>query len=141
MKLWLGKLPNGDLRALEPDKLKRLEIGECYEFEFKILRDLKQHRKFFAFLTALHSIESIQDKYYTIEHLRYVLTIASGFFEEVIGLNGEVYIKAKSIAFKNMDDAEHAELFTNMLNLMLKTLPSHTAEDIQNLENSVLKFY
>lgn len=141
MRLWMGKLPSGDLRALQPEQIKRLKIGECYEFEFKLTRDLKLHRKFFAFLTALHGIESIQARYSTIEQLRYALTIEAGYFEQVIGFNGEIYIKAKSIAFKNMEDADFSALKKKMLDIMVQDLPRHTPEDIQNLENAVLKFY
>lgn len=141
MLAWLGKLPNGDLRALDDNSLKRLAIGECYQFEFKIQRNIKFHRKFFAFLTAVHSIESIKKRYVTIEHLRYVLTIDAGYFEEIPGMHGEIYIKAKSIAFANMEEADFGALYTKMLNIMLEQLPNHTAQDIRNLEESVLKFY
>jgi len=141
MKLWLKKLPCGDLRPVDANDIKRLKTESLYIFEYKIPRNLKFHRKFFAFLKAVYSIEAIQNDFSSIEHLRYVLTIDAGYFESVTGLTGEVYLKPKSIAFANMDDSSFGKLYSRILKIVLDRLPQYTKEDIQNMERKILNFY
>lgn len=141
MKLWIAKLPNGDLRPLHSNDIKHLRAGSLYQFELKLPRNLKFHRKFFAFLKAVYSIEAIQTDYSSIEHLRYALTMDAGYFYQVQGLNGEIYLKAKSISFAEMEDGDFSQLYNRVLNIVLQRLPAYTKEDIQKLEQEILKFW
>jgi len=141
MKLWLAKLPNGDLRPLHSNDIRMLKTNNIYQFNFKLQRNLKFHRKFFAFLKAAYSIESIQEMFSSIEHLRYALIMDAGYFDEVIGFDGTIFLKAKSISFASMDETVFSQLYNRVLNIVLKQLPSYTKKDIQKLESEVIKFW
>lgn len=140
MKGWFFKLPNGDLRALEDGLLRRLIIGEAYEFEFKIPRNIKFHRKFFAFLTAVHSIEQIEQSFSSIEHLRKALTIDVGHYEIIAGMDGAWYKIPKSINFASMDDAIFDQFYAKVMRIILDRLPEYVEGDIHALENEVMSF-
>lgn len=140
MKVWLGKLPNGDLRPLEPEKVRRLAIGEAVEFEFKLYRNIKFLRKFFALLKAVYEIEAIEQAFQSPEHLRYVLTIEAGYSEMVTSITGKVYLKAKSISFANMDDAEFDSLYAKVLDIVLDWLPNYVQDDLEEMQRRVLTF-
>ncbi len=140
MKGWFFKLPTGDLRPLEDDTIRRLVIGEAYEFEFKIPRNIKFHRKFFAFLTAVYGIEQIQSSFSSIEHLRKALTIDIGHYEIIIGMNGEEYKIPKSISFAKMDEASFDQFYAKVMQIILDRLPDYVEGDILALQNEVMSF-
>ena len=140
MKVWLVKLPNGDLRALEDGKIKRIAVGEALEFDYKVPRNIKFHRKFFAFLNAIYGIEAIENEFSSIEHLRYALTMDAGYFEHVKGMNGQVYMKPRSISFAKMDDAEFDQFYAAVMKIVLDRLPGYVEGDILGLENEIMGF-
>lgn len=140
MKTWLVKLQNGDLRALEDDTLRGITTGEAFEFEYKRVRNYKFLQKFFVFLKAVYDIEAIQELYPSVEHLRYALTMDAGYFEEVIGFNGNVYLKTKSISFKDMDENEFNKFYKKVMDTVLKHLPDYCKDDINEMEKRILTF-
>jgi len=140
VKVWLVKLPNSDLRALEDGKLRRIAQGEAIEFEYKIPRNLKFHRKFFAFMNAVYGIEKIEEEFSSINHLRKALAIAVGHFEILKGMDGQAYVVPLSISFKGMDDAAFDEFYAKVMVEVLKRLPLYCESDILALENEVMSF-
>ena len=140
MKVWLVKLPNGDLRPLEADKIRRIARGEAIEFEYKLSRNYKFLQKFFVFLTAVYDIEAIQEQFDSVEHLRYALTMDAGYFETVTGMNGQIYLKPKSISFAKMDEADFDQFYAKVMQIVLKRLPTYVKEDIFEMENHIMSF-
>lgn len=140
MKVWLVKLPTGDLRPLEEDKIKRIAEGEAVEFEYKLSRNYKFLQKFFVFLKAVYDIEAIQEQFDSVEHLRYALTMDAGYFEQVLGMNGQVYLKPKSISFAKMDEAEFDQFYAKVMAIVLKRLPTYVKDDIFEMENHIMSF-
>ncbi len=140
MKVWLVKLPTGDLRPLEAEKIKRMAVGEALEFDFKIARNYKFLQKFFVFLKAVYDIEAIQEQFTSVEHLRYALTMDAGYFETVTGMNGQIYLKPKSISFAKMDEAEFDQFYAKVMEIVLMRLPAYVKEDIFEMENHIMSF-
>lgn len=140
MKAWFFKLPTGDLRPLDSDSLKSMAAGEAYEFEFRKKRNYKFLQKFMLFLKAVYDIETIQEQFSSVEHLRYALTMDVGHFEEVQGLTGEIYLKRKSISFAHMEEADFNKFYSKVMQLVLDQLPQYCAADINNMMNKLMKF-
>jgi len=140
MKVWLVKLPTGDLRPLDANHIRRLGVGEAVEFDYKLSRNYKFLQKFFVFLKAVYDIEAIQEQFSSVEHLRYALTMDAGYFETVTGLSGQVYLKPKSISFAKMDEADFDQFYAKVMELVLKRLPDYVKEDIFEMENHIMSF-
>jgi len=140
VKVWLVKLPTGDLRPLEANHIGRIATGEALEFEYKLARNYKFLQKFFVFLKAVYDIEAIQEQYSSVEHLRYALTMDAGYFETVTGLGGQVYLKPKSISFAKMDEAEFDQFYAKVMQIVLKRLPDYVDKDIFEMENHIMSF-
>jgi len=140
MKVWLVKLPSGDLRALEDNSLKRLSVGEALEFEYKLTRNYKFLQKFFVFLKAVYDIETIQAEFSSVEHLRAALTIQAGYFEYVKGFGGALFVMPKSISFKNMDEASFDQFYARIMQTVLDRLPNYVEENIHEMENHIMSF-
>lgn len=140
MKVWLMKLPNGDLRPLDEFGVKRISTGEAIEFDYKIPRNVKFHRKFFAFMNAVYGIEKIEEEFSSMNHLRKALAIAVGHFEILKGMDGQAYVVPLSISFKDMDDAAFDQFYAKVMSEILKRLPLYCEDDIHALENEVMSF-
>ncbi len=140
MKDWFFKLPNGDLRPVQDGVLKRLAVGEAYEFEFKIPRNIKFHRKFFAFLASVYGIEEIQLSFSSIKHLRGALTIDAGHYETIVGMDGKEYKIPKSISFANMEEADFDQFYSRVMQVILDRLPEYVEGDIHALENEIMSY-
>jgi len=140
MKIWLMKLPNGDLRSLDEVGIRKIAVGEAIEFDYKIPRNYKFLQKFFVFLKAVYDIEAIQEQFSSVEHLRYALTMDAGYFESVAGMNGQIYLKPRSISFAKMDEAEFDQFYAKVMEIVLKRLPTYVKEDIFEMENHIMSF-
>ncbi len=140
MKVWLVKLPNGDMRPLDENGVKRISVGEALEFDYKVPRNYKFLQKFFVFMKAVYDIEAIQEQFPSVEHLRYALTMDAGYFETVTGMNGQIYLKPKSISFSKMDEAEFDQFYAKVMEIVLKRLPTYVKEDIFEMENHIMSF-
>lgn len=99
--------------ASDVDIYNKISLDEEFEIDYKRIRNPKFHRKFFK---LIQTVFENQEKYRLLDELREDLTIAAGYhYEHVNFLTGEIKIKAKSIAFHNMDDTEFSELYTSVI--------------------------
>jgi hypothetical protein len=78
-----------------------------------------------------------QDKYESEEVYRKVLTIRSGFFDEVEGKDGKTYYFPKSLAFDNMSQEEFDKVYSAILDTIAKD--TQTGSDL--LRSEVESFY
>ncbi len=140
MKLWLVKLPNGDLRPLDALKIRRIGTGEALEFEYKMSRNYKFLQKFFVFLTAVYEIEAIQDEFSSIEHLRAALTFDAGYFEYVKSLDGHVFAQPRSISFAKMCEADFDQFYAKVMEIVLGRLPNYVKQDLEEMQNHIMSF-
>ena len=99
------------------EKAKKLKDGE-YEFKISLLRNPGLHRKFFSLINlTLHN----QDTFDSLEDLRAFLIMKAGYYKTVQTETGYMYIP-KSISFEKMDNSEFEQLYSDVLNQVLRFL-------------------
>jgi hypothetical protein len=108
----------GGFRAVYPEDLPKWPAGVELMASVRLPRNIKMHRKAFAFLKALHP--HVKDQYPTQEALRKALTIGSGYVDEAINPNtGEVHLQAKSWAFASLDEADFQKMYSAMVEMAI----------------------
>ena len=108
------------------------------------------HRKLFALLNFLFEYWECEGEYKGIpveknfDKFREDITIAAGFHETYVNaITGELRLKAKSISFASMDEAEFEALFNAVINIGLKRILPKTFEagDVRKaVENELMGF-
>jgi len=110
---------------------RKLKAGEEYFFEVKKERNIKFHRKLFA---LLNMVFDNQEHYNNIDHLRKDLTIASGYYETRITIDGEQVMEARSISFSKMDELEFGKFYNAMIDSVVKYFHFDKQSIIDNIE-------
>lgn len=90
--------------------VKKIALRDTVFVEYKPRRDYTNHKKLFALLQA---VMPNQQHFKTLDNLLEAVKYRSGHYETIILLEGDSFIKTKSIAFHVMDDAEF-DIFYNM---------------------------
>lgn len=116
------------------EKLKKIPLNDILEYEVKVPRGIKFHRKFFALMKLVYDN---QEEFNDFNTMREAITIAAGYMEEKQRLNGEVTIEAKSIAFSNMDEIEFGSLYTSCLDVIV----DYFKFDKMSIEQEIVNFY
>lgn len=110
----------------DKDAIKKIKIGKDVEIDIKQPRNLKFHKKMFALLNV--GFEN-QEKYETLEIFRYIMTLKAGHFVEVATDKGVVFMP-KSMKFSKMDDLVFSDLYSKILDVILKEIGC-TSEEIE----------
>ena len=136
-EIHLVKQLNGSLLpAYDSDKemLSSIKAGEIYKYKFSKPRNVKFHRKFFALINLVYHN---QEHYTSANHLRYDLTIESGYYElRVNKFTGEEIKVAKSIAFASMDEVEFSKLYGSFLTTVVRVF----GWDGKDIEENMVNF-
>ena len=111
------------------DSYQKLKIGWEGEVTFKQPRNISFHRKFYALINM--AFEN-QDKYNNFDHYRKRLTIKAGFYT-AYEMDGWTHKEADSISFASMDEIEFADLYSKMLDVIIKELGITGEEVAQNI--------
>ena len=99
------------------DAKKALKLGEIYEVDIRIKRNLGLHRKAFSLLNTAWSLlpEKTQNGFRTIDAFRDSITVAAGFVDVFYDIGRRQYLeRPKSWSFDSMDNAEFEELYERM---------------------------
>ena len=134
MKITLVKQLNNTFKiAYDSDyeKAKKIKAGEPYEFEYKQVRNLKFHKKFFALMNLLFQN---QELYKNLDHLRKDLTVESGYYDLRVNIHGEELKEAKSISFASMSEDEFSEFYNAVLDNIVKYFNFEKQEIIDNVQ-------
>jgi len=108
------------------ETLKLLNNDSVIEVDFRVKRNPKLHKKFFALIDLLFDN---QEHYKSKDQLRKKLTIAAGYYEESFNhFTGKYDIEAKSISFSSMDDVEFRQLYKDFLTVACRLLKCETQE-------------
>jgi len=100
------------------EKAKKIKPGEVVLADITKPRNIKFHKKFFALLNMGYSN---QEKYDIFEDYRAVMIMKAGFYKAIETDRGVVYLP-KSINFVNMDELEFGELYSKMIDVLIKEL-------------------
>lgn len=136
-EIHLVKQLNGTLiPAYDSDKelMSKIKVGEIYKYKFSKPRNIRFHRKFFALINLVYQN---QEHYTNAEHLRYDLTIESGFYDiRVNKFTGEEIKVAKSISFASMDEVTFSDLYNKFLTTVVRVF----GWDGEDIEENVAEF-
>jgi hypothetical protein len=96
---------------------KKIPFDVPMEFEVKIGRNVKFHKKYFAMLNL--AFEN-QEEFKSFEVFRQAVQIGAGYFDRAQRMHGEEVILAKSISFSKMDNEEFEKLYTSVLDTIIE---------------------
>lgn len=128
-----------------------LEPGEIAQVETTIPRNYRFHKKFFSLLNLGFDAwePPRQRKTYkghpvqkNFEQFREDITIAAGFYEQTFDLKGRMKLKAKSIAFAKMDDAEFEKVYSAVADVLLEQVLTTYAgrDELDEIVEKVMRF-
>jgi hypothetical protein len=133
------------------ESIGKLKPGAGVFVEIKRARNVAFHRKFFTLLNLAFDIWEPEAKTYKgqqlakdFERFREDITILAGHYDAVYCINGEVKLKAKSIAFANCDEEEFERVYKGVLDVVwakiLKQANYQTPEDVDRVVNQLLAY-
>ena len=145
------KTPNGSLAPADTysaDYLMNQKIGQGFRVRVTRVRNIRFHRKFFALLSYAFDTWKPDDKTYkgqqvekNFEQFRWDITILAGFYETSVRLDGSVRVRAKSISFANMDEDEFENLYSAVIDVLLKRIfIDQTREKVDAVVNNILAY-
>lgn len=114
------------------DEKKKLKIGEIYEAEIRLQRNIRFHRKFMALLNCAWAYlpEATQGGFRTIENFRKYLTVAAGFCDVFYSPTYGQWVEIpKSLSFDKMDDAEFQKLYESVRNIIDSILANYVSPE------------
>ena len=132
----------------DTEKLATLTEGETIRADLKRPRNIGYHRKYFALLDVLYNIfepvpveHNGQAVMKNRERFRKDIAIATGHYELVVNIKGEVRAEAKSISFAAMDDAEFSKLYSLTIDYGLQRIAvGKTREQIDQWVSQIMDF-
>lgn len=152
-RLYLVKR-NGALWPCDEDaqeSLKRIPENAGVEVEFRRVRNLRFHRKFFALLRLAFDLwEPPEGLTYrgeaavkNFERFRKDVLILSGHYTTTVNLKGEIRLEASSISFANIDEDVFTQVYEKVLDTVWnKILKSSykTKEEVDEAVEKLLTF-
>ena len=132
-------------------RLMSLEDGEFAEIEFVVPRNPKFHRKFFGLLNFAFDAwepDRVRKSYKgrpvakNFDQFREDVLILSGYSEQTFDLKGNMKLKAKSISFAKMDDAEFEQVYSAVVDVILADVLKTYAnrEELEEVVQRVMGF-
>jgi len=128
MKLWLhntiaGLLP---LYPSDQDEKRKLKVGQDYEADLRLPRNIQFHKKAFALFNIGHQNTSLELPF---DVYRKIMTMRAGYFKAYQTGKG-IYYEADSLAFGSMDQATFEDVYSRVLDEIIKDIGS-TREDVE----------
>ena len=135
MEVYLKKTLAGYVPIYDSDyeSCKKHKIGTEIKAKLTVPRNLQFHKKFFALIKLCYKN---QEEYDSMDILRKILTMKAGFYEEVKTNKGVVFWPA-SISFSSMDNVEFNDLYSKVVDQVIKMI-GVTSEEI---ERELINFF
>lgn len=134
MKLFLRNTISGlvPLYPADFDEKRKLKLGQDYEVEIKMPRNIGFHRKYFALLNVGYENTKLDLPF---DSYRKYIIMKAGYFKAYQTPNG-VFYDAESISFAAMTEDVFEELYGRSMDVIIKDIGSTTEE----IERQVLNF-
>lgn len=106
-------------------KVVKLEPGEIISVEMTFTRNPAFHRKMFALLNLgfdcwmpalTHRGRPVEKNF---EQFRSDVIIQAGYYEQTWSLDGQMTLRAQSLSYSSMDDAEFEQVYSAIANVLL----------------------
>tara|TARA_R110000737_G_scaffold249429_1_gene259382 strand:+ start:4234 stop:4695 length:462 start_codon:yes stop_codon:yes gene_type:complete len=145
-KATLEKRIDGSFVTATPqdaEVMQRLKIGDGVVVEFKVMRNYKFHKKYFALLNLAYesweTAEGAPEK--NFQQFRDDITILSGHYIQVVRVDNSVRTIAKSVSFASMDADEFERLYDKTCTVLInRILTTYTRPDIDRVINQISEF-
>ena len=144
MKLKLLNTPLGLKPCYDEDfeEKKKLKLGEVYEADIKLVRNIRFHRLFFALINTGYAYlpERAQTGVFgSVEGFRKSVIIAAGFTKVYWNIRQKTFVEeAKSISFSNMDDAEFRDVYEKCKDVIWSLISKYVS--IEDFERNLANF-
>lgn len=136
MKIILMNTTYGLIPCYDEDyeEKKRLKIGEYYTADFKLIRNPKFHRKYFALLGVAWEFvpEYQQNALYknSRDKFRKTIQMAAGYSETIYNIETNSFIETPlSIAYEQLDNLEFETLYNSVLDTLYNTVFKNISEE------------
>ena len=133
-----GLVPFGDD---DYDQKKKLKVGETYNVEVKVARNVEFHRKYFALISYAWEflneaeVERFRDK----ENFRKYIEIAAGHCEVIYHPRLQEFVEIpKSISFGSMDNTSFGDLYKRVKDVIFSIIGARVSE--KEFERLLLDF-
>ena len=132
-------------------RLVNAQPGELIDVAMAFPRNPQFHRKFFALLNLGFEAWEPGAKFRAykgeviakdFDQFREDVTILAGHYQQIFNLDGGMTLRAKSISFANMDDAEFEKVYSSVVDVMLaKVLTNYAGrEEIDSVVQKIMGF-
>lgn len=116
MKIKVVATPHGLVPLYDEDyeEKRKLKLGECYEGDFRLIRNPQFHKKAFALLNTAWMLlpGTTQDGFRSVDGFRAYVTVAAGFYDLYFNPRLQAFTEVpKSWAFDAMDEAEFTQMY------------------------------
>jgi hypothetical protein len=140
-----GLIPSDEVSK---DWFNKLTLGQIVTADYKVMRNGKFHRKFFAMLHVAfdnHEWPEIETQWglarVNFEVFRKYVTVKAGYYEPELTPDGKVRVKPTSIMFSRMDEAEFSRLYSDVLDVILAEFLTNWKEgDMDYAVNQMMSF-
>lgn len=133
-----GLVPFGDD---DYDQKKKLKVGETYNVEIKVARNVDFHRKYFALISYAweflneNEVERFRDK----DNFRKYVEIAAGHCEVIYHPRLQEFVEIpKSISFGSMDNTAFSDLYKRVKDVIFSIIGGRVSE--KEFERLLLDF-
>ena len=133
-----GLVPFGDD---DYDQKKKLKIGETYNVDVKVARNIDFHRKYFALISYAweflneKEVERFRDK----DNFRKYIEIAAGHCEVIFHPRLQEFVEIpKSISFGSMDNTAFSDLYKRVKDVIFSIIGGRVSE--KEFERLLLDF-
>ena len=116
MKLFLQNTAVGlvPLYDSDLDEKRKLKVGQVYQAEIKVVRNIQFHRKFWSMLNTAWALlpERTQNGFRSFKGFRAYLLVASGYYETYYSPRLREFVEIpRSMSFASMDEVEFNECY------------------------------
>ena len=133
-----GLVPFGDD---DYDQKKKLKVGETYNVEVKVARNVEFHRKYFALIA--YAWEFLNEKeiqtFKSKDNFRKYLEVAAGHCEVIYHPRLQEFVEIpKSISFGSMDNTSFSDLYKRVKDVIFSIIGGRVSE--KEFERLLLDF-
>lgn len=104
------------------DEKRRLRIGQTYEAQIKVARNIRFHRLYFALINCAweYLTERQRDFFHNVkESFRKTVEIAAGHYELIYSMQRKEWVQIpRSIAFDRLDETEFSSLYERVKDVL-----------------------
>ena len=144
MKLKLLNTPLGLKPCYDEDfdEKKKLKLGEVYEAEIKLVRNIRFHRLFFALINTGYAYlpEKAQTGVFgSVEGFRKSVIIAAGFTKVYWNIRQMCFVEeAESISFNNMDETKFRDVYDKCKDVIFQLISKYVT--LEEFERNLMNF-